>query len=128
MLGVAGVPAALQLVGMLFLPESPRWLAEKGEEEAALAVLCRVRTTPAAAAAELCRVRTQLSESARTRSHSPYLDLIRVPTHRRALFLGVGLQLFQQLCGINTVMYYSATILKVRPPLCVWCCSCCCSC
>ena len=39
-------------------------------------------------------------------------SVILVPTHRRALIIACGLQAYQQLCGFNTLMYYSATLFK----------------
>ncbi|KAH0641942.1 hypothetical protein KY285_032808 [Solanum tuberosum] len=65
MLGVAGLPALLQFILMLLLPESPRWLYRKTK------------------------------------------------TVRRGLIAGAGLQIFQQFVGINTVMYYSPTIIQL---------------
>jgi hypothetical protein len=43
MLGLAGVPAALQFIGMFFLPESPRWLMRQDKEEQAINILMKVR-------------------------------------------------------------------------------------
>jgi len=112
MLGVAGVPALLQLLGMCFLPESPRYLLERGQQREALLVLQSARATDRIARLEMRRIQREIRRESAVRSDSPYWDLVTGPQHRRALIIGVGLQLFQQLCGINTVMYYSATILK----------------
>ena len=45
MLGLAGVPSIIQFIGFLWLPESPRWLVEKGREEDARRALIQIRKT-----------------------------------------------------------------------------------
>ena len=45
MLGIAGIPSAIQFVGFLFLPESPRWLLSKGKDDQARVILRRIRDT-----------------------------------------------------------------------------------
>ena len=53
MLGLAAVPAILQFIGFLFLPESPRWLVEHGRVGEAKTVLARLRSSPAAVDLEM---------------------------------------------------------------------------
>ena len=45
MLGLSGVPAVIMLIGLLFMPESPRWLVSKGKVEKAKKVLQRIRNS-----------------------------------------------------------------------------------
>ncbi|GFO15459.1 solute carrier family 2 (facilitated glucose transporter), member 13 [Plakobranchus ocellatus] len=114
MLGLAGVPSAIQFVGFFFLPESPRWLIKKGKEDQAREVLKKLRGT-AAVEEEIQEMRS-LVESEAEHSHSGFFTIARImktPPVRRAVLVGCGLQLFQQLSGINTVMYYSASIIKM---------------
>lgn len=115
MLGVAGMPALLQFILMLTLPESPRWLYRKKGEAEAVAILKRIYSPDEVEeeiqslkeAAEL--EKEQLGSSGNVR----YWELWSTKEIRYALFVGVGLQVFQQFVGINTVMYYSPTIVQL---------------
>ncbi|XP_023263006.1 proton myo-inositol cotransporter-like isoform X2 [Seriola lalandi dorsalis] len=113
MLGLSVVPALLQFVGFFFLPESPRWLLQKGRSEEARQVLSRIRGG-LTVNEEYDAIRTSIEEEKEAGGGG--LIILRIlsqgPT-RRALIVGCGLQMFQQLSGINTVMYYSATILQM---------------
>lgn len=113
MLGLAAFPAIVQFIGFLFLPESPRWLFAKNREDRGLAVLRRIRNSDVAAEAQ--EIRKNIAEDTAATNSEQYL-IIRMlgdSTVRKALVVGCGLQLFQQISGINTVMYYSATIIKM---------------
>jgi MFS transporter, SP family, solute carrier family 2 (myo-inositol transporter), member 13 len=108
MLGIAGVPAALQFVGILFLPESPRWLVAKGHAVEARGVLQKLRAS-GDVEFEMAEIEEDVAETA-SLPMARLSDLWSSPPIRRAVTLGCGLMLLQQLSGINTVMYYSASI------------------
>ncbi|KAK0063872.1 proton myo-inositol cotransporter [Biomphalaria pfeifferi] len=112
MLGLAGVPSLIQFCGFFFLPESPRWLMRKGRESEALRILQRLRGT-SNVDDELKEIKNTLQLESLNGDGNTMLRILRTPAVRRALIVGCGLQLFQQLTGINTVMYYSATIIKM---------------
>ncbi|KAI0234397.1 Proton myo-inositol cotransporter [Lamellibrachia satsuma] len=116
MFGLAAVPSVIQFIGFFFMPESPRWLASRGRYEQARAALHGVQG-PVAAENELEAMTHQLSQTELETSAAdggPILwRILWTPHVRRALLVGCALQLFQQICGINTVMYYSATIIKM---------------
>lgn len=115
MLGVAGLPALLQFALMIFLPESPRWLYRKGKVEEAKAILEKIY--PAHQLETEMQdlhdsVEAEIKETGSAGKIS-YSELWKTKTVRRGLIAGVGLQIFQQFVGINTVMYYSPTIIQL---------------
>lgn len=113
MLGIAGVPALLQFILMLLLPESPRWLYRKGKEEAAKTIIRKIYPAEDVEA-EITTlkesVEKEVNDKALEKVH--IMELIKTKAIRRGLYAGVGLQVFQQFVGINTVMYYSPTIVQ----------------
>lgn len=116
MLGLAAVPSAVQFVGFLFLPESPRWLIKHGRITEAREVLQKCRGTENVeeelnTVRELCEEDQRLMED--TGKENILMKILRTPSVRRAVLVGSGLQLIQQVSGINTVMYYSATIIRM---------------
>jgi sugar porter (SP) family MFS transporter len=106
-LGLAVVPALVLLVGMYFLPETPRWLVSKGREADARRVLERTRTGDEIEG-EIQDIRRVEEE---TRQQAGYRELL-APWVRPMLVAGIGLAIFQQFVGINTVIYYAPTIIK----------------
>ncbi|XP_042352669.1 proton myo-inositol cotransporter-like isoform X2 [Plectropomus leopardus] len=114
MLGLSVVPAVLQFVGFFFLPESPRWLLQKGRSQEARQILSRIRGGRSIEE-EYDTIRTTIEEEEKEAGGGAVV-ILRILSHsptRRALIVGCGLQMFQQLAGINTVMYYSATIMQM---------------
>ncbi|XP_032895191.1 proton myo-inositol cotransporter isoform X1 [Amblyraja radiata] len=114
MLGLSAVPAIIQFVGFLFLPESPRWLMQKGKTQRARRALNLIRETQNIDD-EYESIKSSIEEEQReVRGGGSVLwKMLTYPPTFRALIVGCGMQLFQQLSGINTVMYYSATILQM---------------
>jgi len=108
MLGLAGLPSLVQFVAFLALPESPRWLVEHGNSDAARKVLMQLRGHQTEAVEEELGAMNNGSKGSKS-----LLEALAEPSFVRALRLGCALQACQQLIGINTVMYYSATILRM---------------
>jgi len=106
MLAVMAVPSFLLFAFLLFAPESPRWLIEKHRREQARRVL--VRTI---GQVEADRELAAIEESVEDESRGKFVECFR-PGVRRILFIGILLAIFQQVTGINVVMYYAPAIFK----------------
>ncbi|KAH0843270.1 Myo-inositol transporter 1 [Fonsecaea pedrosoi] len=132
MVGLGSAPALAQLVMLAFMPETPRYLAKVQRESEARAVLKRVyhgmkgnttnivNETIRAIKKELLdeeEAHIQLRHSAQSKSNflisTTLQSLLLHPPHARALTITCTLQALQQLCGFNSLMYFSATIFQL---------------
>ena len=107
MLGVIAIPGALFLVGVMFLPYSPRWLMMRGRRPEAERVLQKLRGNPDDVAKELSDIEEQL----RTPQRGVHM-FFQNANFRRSVGLGILLQVMQQLTGMNVVMYYAPRIFQ----------------
>src|SRR5947209_9708042 len=107
MLGLAAVPAVFLLAGMLFMRETPRYLVHTGEESAARDVLDELpgEERPQDRIDEIQKVEREEDTEAGLGA------LWRAKWVRPALVVACGLAIFQQLVGINTIIYYAPTTL-----------------
>ncbi|KAG4911361.1 hypothetical protein JHK87_057477 [Glycine soja] len=112
MLGVSAVPAIVQFLLMLFLPESPRWLFIKNRKNEAVHVLSNIYDF-ARLEDEVDFLTTQSDQERQRRNSIKFGDVFKSKEIKLALLVGAGLQAFQQFTGINTVMYYSPTIVQM---------------
>lgn len=130
MVGLGALPAAVQNVLVLFMPETPRWLVKAGHRDTAREVIRSVAGSAMDATktveATLKSIESEVREeeearrlSGRRRSGGalgwlgPLQELFDVRRNRRALAIACLLQGLQQLCGFNSLMYFSSTIFTM---------------
>jgi SP family galactose:H+ symporter-like MFS transporter len=107
MLGLGALPALLLAVGMIKMPQSPRWLLMTGQDYQARAVLAKIRGGGEhEIEIEVDEVKAQVGEEPGRWSE------LGTPMMRAALTVGLGLAILQQVTGINTVIYYAPTIVQ----------------
>ncbi len=106
MIAVMAVPSILLLASLLFAPESPRWLIAKHRPVPALRILERIN-----GAAEAGRELNEIEESVHNEVRGQFIQCFRPPMVR-ILAIGILLAIFQQVTGINVVMYYAPAIFK----------------
>ncbi|ATZ57193.1 hypothetical protein BCIN_14g03550 [Botrytis cinerea B05.10] len=136
MVGLGAVPAAVQILVMLFMPETPRWLVQVGRADEGRSVLTRVfgkgtemqkvvdevlkgierevrEEDEAKRLREMARKTKGSEDSWISDAKDSWEELIGVGGNRRALIIACLLQGLQQLCGFNSLMYFSATIFTI---------------
>ncbi|KAI4253050.1 MAG: hypothetical protein LQ352_003942, partial [Teloschistes flavicans] len=136
MVGLGALPAAVQFCMLFVLPETPRYLVKSGRKEQARRVLRKVyglgEGMESMVSGVLRKVEKEIQEeedaasernipqSDKTRWNAQvarvndnFTQLISVGGNRRALIIACMLQGFQQLCGFNSLMYFSATIFRL---------------
>ncbi|KAI5300772.1 hypothetical protein KEM56_002214 [Ascosphaera pollenicola] len=136
--GLGALPAAIQLTLVYFLPETPRWLVRAGRDQEARRVLLKVHGNGSRGGVkiadhvlrgierDIAAEEDELAQANKTASSSDavgesgstsawretWTALIHIGGNKRALTIACMLQALQQLCGFNSLMYYSATIFK----------------
>jgi SP family xylose:H+ symportor-like MFS transporter len=106
MFGSEIIPSILFLVFIFLIPESPRWLLQKGKSEQAVAVLEKIN-----APEDVAQVQSEIQNSLEQEDKGQWNNLVN-PIYKKALFVGIGLSILQQLTGINAILYYAPEIFK----------------
>jgi len=115
-LGLQLVPGVLLFVGMLFCPESPRWLARKDNFDGAEKILVRLRGLPSTdpyIIREVNEIRTQVEErSTLHMGKKQQFKKLFAPGVRNRMGIGMALMFLQSFTGVNIITYYSPRIFE----------------
>ncbi|MEI6805383.1 MAG: sugar porter family MFS transporter [Myxococcaceae bacterium] len=102
---LGAVPGGILGLALFFLPESPRWMALRGQKESSKAILDSLRT------GEDTQTEMLEIEQSITTEKGSFASLF-TPAVKPALIISIGLAFFQQVTGINTIIYYAPTIFE----------------
>lgn len=121
-LGSAFIPAVPLVLGIWFVPESPRWLMKKRKFALAYKSFLRLRNTPLQAARDLYYTHALLAQeevlvresgiSPKSNFFTRFFELFTIPRVRRATQASGIVMIGQQMCGINIIAFYSSTIFR----------------
>ncbi|HEY0668634.1 MAG TPA: sugar porter family MFS transporter [Sphingobacteriaceae bacterium] len=107
MFGLGVVPSVFFLIGVIWLPESPRWLVKAGRLEHAQRVLNKIGN-PQFVESTFKDIQVSLQGNTAKQSYRAVFE----KSVRPAVIVGITLAVFQQLCGINVVFNYTSTIFE----------------
>jgi MFS family permease len=112
--GVQIVPAVLLFFGMYFLPKSPRWLASQDRWDEAIQVMARLHGGGDVNHPKVLAEYKEIEEALRFEREeaiNSYRQLVE-PRMLKRVLLGMSIQMWSQLCGMNVMMYYVVCMFK----------------
>jgi SP family xylose:H+ symportor-like MFS transporter len=106
MFGSEILPSILFLVFIFLIPESPRWLIQKGKPTEATVVLEKINPLE-----DVVSIQNEIQNSIKQETKTQWQTLFK-KEFKVVLFVGIGLSVLQQLTGINAILYYAPEIFK----------------
>ncbi len=107
MFGLGAIPSLVFFIGVTWLPESPRWLVQNNKITKAAEILNRIGGT------EFCATTIEeIQKPIHTHTRKIQFSAVFEKSILPAVLIGIGLAVFQQLCGINVVFNYTTTIFE----------------
>lgn len=112
MLGFETIPAIIWFALLLSIPESPRWLCLKGQQDKAKAALAKISDSEADVTAQLNEIEGSLNSEEKSRNYRDQVKDIFSSKMRLALYIGVFMAVVQALSGMNAILYFMPTIFQ----------------
>lgn len=109
MLAFGFIPEILLLLGISFVPESPRWLVLHNRNAEARAIFQQIRDESFDIDGEIASIKTAIRDESKAKK-ATFKDL-KTPWVLRLVLIGIGTGVMQQIIGINVMMYYGTTVL-----------------
>lgn len=109
MLGLEALPAILYYFGLYFVPRSPRWLMVHNRKEEALQVMNKI-VSEEEARIQIDEVEQSISDD-KNKEKSKLTDIFK-PSMRKVIIIGLVVGVFQQIVGINAVLFYAPMIFE----------------
>ncbi|WP_302849983.1 sugar porter family MFS transporter [Polaribacter sp. NJDZ03] len=109
MLGLEAVPAIFYYLGLNLVPKSPRWLMTQNEKEEALTIMKKV-VSEEEAVLQMNAVEQNIHED-KNKAKSKVSDLFK-KSMRKVIIIGIIVGVFQQIVGINAVLFYAPMIFE----------------
>lgn len=99
-------PSLLFLLFLLMVPETPRWLVKKGRKKQAAGILTKI--------ADSRSIDKELAGIEKSFQHPYEISISRLfsKTYLPVLFIGILVAVFQQVTGINSILYYAPVIFR----------------
>ncbi len=110
MFGVLMIPAGMLFVGVMMVPNSPRWLASQDRFGEAREVLTKLRSSKVEVDYEMKEIEQSIEEEDKNQGWALFFSN---PNFRRSVMLGIGLQIVQQFTGMNVMMYFAPRIFEM---------------
>lgn len=112
MLGMETIPALMFFIIIFFIPESPRWLIVRGQENRAMNILERIYGSVSEAAGQLDETKSVLTEESSSEWSMLLKPGIMKPGIMKAVVIGVSIAMLGQFMGVNAVLYYGPSIFE----------------
>ena len=111
MFGVMAVPAAIFLLLLFTVPETPRWMMAHGQEEKGRAVVAKLTNTPEEAQQQIDEIDASLAAAAKLAAEGKDVPFF-TKGHMKVILLAFAIAMFNQLSGVNAILYYAPVVMQ----------------